>query len=150
MYYLMKSEPSEYSIDDLAKDTTSSWFGVRNYQARNFMRDMKVWDEILFYHSSCDIVGVAGLARVAKVAHADESQFDPKSDYYEPKSTKDKYLWECVDVGFVEKFKKVVTISDIRANEKLASMRILQKGNRLSVTPVSKEEFEEIVKMSKS
>ncbi len=147
-YYLMKSEPSEYSIDDLKRDKSSSWYGVRNYQARNFMKEMKVGDKILFYHSSCDVVGVAGTAEVVAPAHADETQFDPKGDYYEPKSTREKYLWECVDVGFVEKFKDVVKLSDIRANPKLANMRILQKGNRLSVTPLVQEEFDEILRMS--
>lgn len=146
-YYLMKSEPSEYSIEDLARDGQSSWFGVRNYQARNYMREMQVWDMILFYHSSCDTVWVAWIARVASMLHADESQFDPKGKYYDQKSTREKYLWECVDVEFVEKFADIVTLTDIRKVPDLAHMRILQKGNRLSITPVTESEYSVIVSM---
>lgn len=126
-FWLMKSEPSEYSIDDLKRDGRSSWFGVRNYQARNFMREMRLGDRILFYHSSCEIVGVAGIAEVVATVHADESQFDPKSDYFDSKATRDKYLWDCVDVGFVEKFDAVIPLAEIRENPKLQNMRILQK-----------------------
>ncbi len=145
----MKSEPSEYSIDDLKRDGRSSWFGVRNYQARNFMREMRLGDRILFYHSSCEIVGVAGIAEVVATVHADESQFDPKSDYFDSKATRDKYLWDCVDVGFVEKFDAVIPLAEIRENPKLQNMRILQKWNRLSVTPVAKDEYETVVNMGK-
>ncbi len=147
-HYLMKSEPSEYSIDDLARDGQSSWFGVRNYQARNFMREMKPGDRILFYHSSCERVWVAGLAEVVSMPHADESQFDPKGDYYDPKATRDKYLWDCVDVEFVKKFDEVISLTDIRKNPALANMRILSKWNRLSVTPVTEDEYDVIVVMN--
>lgn len=145
----MKSEPSEYSIDDLARDGQSSWFGVRNYQARNFMREMQLGDMILFYHSSCDKVWVAGLAEVVSLPHADESQFDPKGKYYDPKATRDTYLWDCVDVKFVKKFNEVISLADIRQNPSLTNMRILQKWNRLSITPVSEKEYETIVNMGK-
>jgi predicted RNA-binding protein with PUA-like domain len=143
-YWLMKSEPSDVSIDDLAKmpDKTVAWYGVRNYQARNFMRDqMKVGDKVLFYHSSCDEPGVAGLAVVSRQAYPDETQFDPKSHYFDPKATPENPRWMNVDVKFVRKT-RLVSIKELRAHPELTNLRILQKGNRLSITPVDPKDYE--------
>ena len=143
----MKSEPSEYSIDDLARDGRSSWYGVRNYQARNFMRDlMKEGDTVFFYHSSCEEVWIVWLAKVVGLPHPDETQFDSESDYYDAKSTREKPIWICVDVEYREKFPKVMTIAEIRSTPWLETMRILSKGNRLSITPVTDREAEIIIK----
>lgn len=142
-YWLMKSEPSEVSIDDLARmpRKTVPWFGVRNYQARNFMRDeMQVGDPVLFYHSSCDEPGVAGIARVASKPYPDDTQFDPESKYYDPKSTAENPRWLHVDVQLVRKT-RLIGLPELRAHPGLASMRILQRGNRLSITPVTAEEW---------
>jgi predicted RNA-binding protein with PUA-like domain len=146
-YWLMKSEPSDVSIDDLAKmpNKTVAWYGVRNYQARNFMRDqMKVGDKVLFYHSSCEEPGIVGLAVVSKQAYPDETQFDPKGEYFDPKATRDSPRWMNVDVKFVKKT-RLVSIKELREHEPLAHMRILQKGNRLSITPVDPKEYEFIL-----
>lgn len=144
-YWLMKSEPSEYSIDDLARDGASSWFGVRNYQARNFMwREMSDGDAVLFYHSNAKVPGVAGIARVSGTAHPDVSQFEP-GKYFEPRATTEKPVWYCVDVAFVRKFAEPYSLTDMRANPALADMSVLKKGNRLSITPVTESEFQEIV-----
>jgi predicted RNA-binding protein with PUA-like domain len=146
--WLMKSEPSEYAIDDLARDGSSSWFGVRNYQARNYMRDsMRIGDNILFYHSTCDKVGIVGLAEVVSLSHADMTQFDPLSKYYDPRSTSDRPIWQCVDVGYREKFVSLLSISDIRQDPTLKDMKILQKGSRLSITPVTEAEYTHIVEV---
>jgi len=142
-HWLMKSEPSEVSIDDLARmpKKTVPWFGVRNYQARNFMRDeMQVGDPVLFYHSSCDEPGVAGFARVASKPYPDETQFDPKSKYYDPKSTAENPRWLHVDVQLVKKT-RLIGLPELRAHPGLSDMRILQRGNRLSITPVTAEEW---------
>lgn len=149
-YWLMKTEPDEFSIDDLEKSVkqTTSWFGVRNYQARNFMRDnMKLKDLALFYHSSCKLVGVAGIAEIVKEAYPDPYAFDPKSDYFDPKSKPSAPTWLTVDVKLVKKFNRVITLQEIRDNKKLVNMRLLQKGNRLSVFPIEKYEFDLICKM---
>ncbi len=146
-YWLMKSEPSDVSIDDLAKmpNKTVAWYGVRNYQARNFMRDqMKVGDKVLFYHSSCDEPGIAGLAVVSRQAYPDESQFDAKGKYYDPKSSRDNPRWLNVDVKFIKKT-RLVSIKELREHAQLANLRILQKGNRLSITPVDPKEYEFIL-----
>ena len=147
-YWLMKSEPADVSIDDLAAmpRQTVPWYGVRNYQARNFMRDqMQVGDEVFFYHSSCPEPGIAGLAKVAKLAYPDETQFDPKSKYYDPKATRETPRWFNVDVKYVKKT-RLVGIQELREQKALANMRLLQKGNRLSITPVDPKEWEFIVK----
>ena len=152
-YWLMKSEPDAFSIQDLqaCNDQTESWDGVRNYQARNFMRDeMKVGDEILFYHSNCKVPGVVGVAEVASEPHADETAFDPKSKYHDPKSDRDNPRWVLVDVKFVEEFQRTVSLSEMREEKSLEEMKILQKGNRLSITPVRKKEFDHIVRLAKS
>lgn len=147
-YWLMKSEPDVFSIDNLAKDKTTWWEGVRNYQARNFMmNDMKVGDEVLFYHSNAEPSGVAGIARVSKAAAADKTQFDKKSEYFDPKATKEKPNWFCVEVEYVSKFPEVISLQDLRDNEKLADMLVLKKGQRLSVQPVEKKEFDIVKKM---
>jgi predicted RNA-binding protein with PUA-like domain len=143
-YWLMKSEPDAYSIDQLAKDKTAPWTGVRNYQARNFMRDqMAKGDKVLFYHSSCPEPGIVGIAEVCKLAYPDETQFDPKSHYYDEKSTRDNPRWLHVDVKFVKKT-RLISLPELRANKALANMRILARGNRLSITPVDPAEWETI------
>jgi len=144
-YWLMKSEPSEYSIDDLARDGFVPWFGVRNYQARNFMRDqMQVGDGVLFYHSSCPEPGIAGLAEVGKPAYPDASQFEPDGKYFDPKATPDKPRWFNVDVKMVRKT-RLMPLTEIREYPELAHMRVLQRGNRLSITPVDPDEWKFIL-----
>lgn len=142
-YWLMKSEPDEASIDDLANapQRTLPWTGVRNYQARNFMRDtMKIGDGVLFYHSSCPEPGIAGLAEVSSPPYPDPTQFDPKSPYYDPKSTQESPRWLLVDVRFVKK-SPLVPLGALRDYDELADMRVLAKGNRLSITPVTRAEW---------
>ena len=148
-FWLMKSEPDEMSIDDLAKHPrrTSPWTGVRNYTARNFMRDaMSVGDLAFFYHSSCPEPGVAGIVKVASAAHPDPTQFDAKSDYYDPKSTRENPRWMCVDVTFVEKT-RLVPIAEMRAAKALDRMVTLQRGNRLSITPVTPTEWRAVLQL---
>ena len=147
-HWLMKSEPDEVSIDDLAAmpKKTIAWFGVRNYQARNFMRDqMQVGDLAFFYHSSCPEPGIAGVVRISKAAYADASQFDRKSDYYDPKSTKEAPRWLNVDVK-LEKKTRLLPLEEMRSCPELAGMRTLRPGNRLSITPVSADEWEFITR----
>jgi predicted RNA-binding protein with PUA-like domain len=150
-FWLMKSEPDEVSIDGLAKfpKQTVPWFGVRSYQARNFMRDqMKAGDEVFFYHSSCAEPGIAGIARVASAAYPDESQFDRKGKYFEPAATRENPRWFNVDIQFVKKT-RLVTIQELRSHPELESMRILQRGNRLSITPVAPAEWKLILGLMK-
>ncbi|MCC6195928.1 MAG: EVE domain-containing protein [Burkholderiales bacterium] len=146
-YWLMKSEPDEFSIDDLvrARGQTTSWFGVRNYQARNYMRDMKVGERALFYHSSCPEPGIAGIVEIAKLAHPDVTQFDPKSPYYDAKSPRDNPRWWNVDVRLVEKT-RLVPLAAMREDPALATMVTLRRGNRLSITPVTPEEWKAALK----
>jgi predicted RNA-binding protein with PUA-like domain len=144
-YWLIKSEPETYSIDHLERDKTTPWEGVRNYQARNNMRTMKKGDLLLFYHSSCDPAGIAGLASVSREAHADESQFK-QGEYFEPKSTRVKPLWECVDVAFKAKARTYLTLESLKRDPVLAGMKLLQRGSRLSVQPVTDREFAHIRK----
>jgi predicted RNA-binding protein with PUA-like domain len=142
-YWLMKSEPSDVSIDDLATmpDQTVAWYGVRNYQARNFMRDqMRLGDGVFFYHSSCPEPGIAGIAEVSTLAYSDATQFDPASKYFDPKATSQKPRWFNVDVKFIRKT-RLVSIKELRSRPELANMRILQTGNRLSITPVDPAEW---------
>jgi predicted RNA-binding protein with PUA-like domain len=147
-YWLMKSEPDEFSIDDLVKapKQTTPWFGVRNYMARNYMRDhMRVGDGVLFYHSSCEVPGIAGLARVASAAHPDDSQFDKKSEYYDPKAKREEPRWMLVDVK-LEKKTRVMPLEEMRGYPQLADMVTLKRGNRLSITPVTEREWKFILK----
>ncbi|MFG6449612.1 EVE domain-containing protein [Roseateles sp. BYS180W] len=146
-YWLMKSEPHECSIDDLAAapDQRLPWTGVRNYQARNFMRDlMQIGDGVLFYHSSCPIPGIAGLARVASAAQPDSTQFDPSSPYYDPKSTSSKPRWLQVEVSLLKKT-RFLSLAEMRSDSALQTMRVLQPGNRLSVTPVTPKEWADVL-----
>ena len=143
-YWLMKSEPSDVSVDDLAvmPNQSVAWYGIRNYQARNFMRDqMKVGDKVFFYHSSCDEPGIAGLAVVSKLAYPDETQFDVKNKYFDAKATPENPRWMNVDVQLVKKI-RLVSIKELRSYPELEHMRILQKGNRLSITPVDPKEWD--------
>ena len=147
-YWLMKSEPDVFSIDTLKSKKKSGWDGVRNYQARNFMRDdMKLGDMVLFYHSSCDIPGIAGMARVSHESLPDPTQFDPKSDYYDPKATKENPRWFMVEVEFVEKFNEVITLHTLKSIKALENMPLVQKGSRLSINPVTEKEFKTILKL---
>lgn len=142
-HWLMKSEPDEVSVDDVAAmpKKTVPWFGVRNYQARNYMRDqMQVGDPVLFYHSSCPEPGIAGIAKVASTAYPDDTQFDKKSRYYDPKATREQPRWMMVDVTLVKKT-RLIGLPELRNHPELASMIILQRGNRLSITPVTPEEW---------
>ena len=147
-YWLLKSEPSVFSIDDLKKDQETAWEGIRNYQARNFMmQDMAEGDQVLFYHSNAEPPGVAGTAVVSGKAHPDATAMNKKSEYFDEKATKDKPIWFCVDVKFQDKFKKFVPLDAIKQKKSLAEMLLLKKGQRLSVQPISKVEFETISKM---
>ena len=149
-YWMVKSEPDVYSIDDLKKDKTTHWDGVRNYQARNFMRDeMKVGDKVLYYHSNTDPVGVVGVCEVCKEGYPDFTAFDPDDKHYDPRSKEDKPTWIMVDVKFVEKFNRTVSLAEIKENDNLQNMKLVQRGNRLSVMPVTEEEYKEILKLSK-
>jgi predicted RNA-binding protein with PUA-like domain len=150
-YWLIKSEPSVFSITDLqkAKGQTTCWDGVRNYQARNFIKEMKKGDMVLFYHSNTDPMIVAGICEVVKEAYADHTQFDPDDKHFFPSANPENPTWFMMDVKFVKEFAKPVTLQDIKSNPKLKGMRLIQKGNRLSVMPVTKEEYDEIVKMGK-
>ena len=143
----MKSEPSDVSIDDLAAmpKQTVAWYGIRNYQARNFMRDqMSVGDKVLFYHSSCAKPGIAGLAKVSKRAYPDTTQFERKNKYFDPKATPENPRWVNVDVKLVKKT-RLLSLAELRAHPELANMRVLQRGNRLSITPVDPAEYEFIL-----
>ena len=143
-YWLMKSEPAEVSIDDLESMGTVPWFGVRDYQARNFMRDqMRAGDMVFFYHSSCETPGIAGIAVVDKLAYPDETQFEEKGKYFDPKASRENPRWYNVDVRYVKKT-PLISISELRRHEELSKMRILQKGNRLSITPVDPFEWDYI------
>ena len=147
-YWLMKSEPSEVSVDDAlaAPKSTVAWTGVRNYQARNFMRDgMRVGDGVLFYHSSCAEPGIVGIARVASTAYADPTQFDPESHYFDAKSKPEAPRWELVDVQMLEKTRNL-TLAELRASEDLQEMTVLKKGSRLSITPVEPKHWRLILK----
>jgi predicted RNA-binding protein with PUA-like domain len=142
-YWLMKSEPSDVSIDDLAAfpNQTVDWYGIRNYQARNFMRDqMQVGDGVFFYHSNCDVPGIAGIARVSSLAYPDRLQFIPGHKYYDAKSTPETPRWLNVDVQLVKKT-RLLSLQELRTYPELATMRILQRGNRLSITPVDPKEW---------
>ena len=148
-YWLMKSEPDECSIDDLARTPSQRvpWFGVRGWQARNFMRnDMRIGDGVLFYHSSCAVPGIYGLAEVASAPYPDETQFDPESPYYDEKSRRERPRWYLVDVKLVRKTRPL-PLAEMRQTPAIASMQVLRRGNRLSITPVTPEEWAEVLKL---
>jgi len=150
-YWLMKSEPDEASIDDAlsAPDQTLAWVGVRNYQARNFMRDaMRIGDGVLFYHSSCAEPGIAGIAEVASTPYPDATQFDSASPYFDPKATGDNPRWMLVDVRALRKT-RLLTLAELRSHPELADMQILKRGNRLSITPVAPSEWRHIARLLK-
>lgn len=149
-HWLMKSEPDAFSIDDLERVGTEPWDGVRNYQARNFMRDgMQVGDRILFYHSNTKVPGIAGLATVASEAYPDESQFNPKSKYHDPKATREAPRWYLVDVAFERKLKRVIPLEEIKQHaEQLGEeFALIRKGNRLSVFPVSAAQYDYLLSL---
>ena len=149
-YWLIKSEPSVFSIEDLkkSKNQTTFWDGVRNYQARNFLRDdMKKGERVLFYYSNTDPNAVVGICEVVKEGYADHTQFDPENKHFFPSADPQNPIWFMVDVKFVKKFKRPVTLQEIKENSKLQNMKLIKRGNRLSVMPVEKAEFDEIVKM---
>jgi len=145
----MKSEPESYSIDDMKRDGTTTWDGVRNYQARNYMqKEMAPGDLILFYHSNAEPTGVAGIIEVAGPPGPDETAWNHKSPYFDPDSKRDQPTWYCVPVKFKKKFARVIGLAEIKANKKLGSMVLVKPGTRLSVQPVSKEEFEIILELA--
>lgn len=144
--WLLKSEPSVFSIDDLQARGTALWDGVRNYQARNFLRAMQAGDEALFYHSSCAEPGIVGRMTVVRTAFPDPTQFNPDSPYFDPKSPADNPRWDSIDVGFTEKFARVITLAELKAMPALAGLALVQKGSRLSVMPVSAAEWTAILK----
>ncbi len=149
-YWLFKSEPSCYSFSDLVNETnaTAPWEGVRNYQARNYIRDdMREGDGVLFYHSSCEVPGVVGIAEVVSSPYPDPTQFDPTSEYFDPKSTKDNPRWFLVDIKARKQFSQIVTLAKMKQTKGLENMIVLRKGNRLSITPVSKSEWDIVCKL---
>ncbi len=149
-YWLVKSEPETFSLNDLkkSKNQTTYWDGVRNYQARNYLRDeIKKGDLVLFYHSGSENLAVMGICEVVKEGYPDHTQFEPDNDHYDPKADPKNPTWIMVDVKFVKEFKNPVTLDAIKSNLKLSNMRLIARGNRLSVMPVTKEDFDEIEKM---
>jgi predicted RNA-binding protein with PUA-like domain len=145
-HWLMKSEPDAFSIDDLKRRKQEPWDGVRNYQARNFMRDgMRPGDKVFFYHSNCTPPGIVGIAEVATDAYPDPSQFDPKSKYFDAGSSRDNPRWMLVDVSFVKKLKRTITLDELKADKALADMPLVRKGNRLSVMPVDAAHWKHIL-----
>ncbi|WP_266180658.1 EVE domain-containing protein [Dyella humicola] len=147
-YWLMKSEPDAFSIDDLKRKGQEAWDGVRNYQARNFMRDgMQVGDKVFFYHSNCAEPGIVGVAEVATDAYPDPSQFDPKSKYFDAASSRDNPRWALVEVKFVKKLKRTIPLKELQSEPALAEMALVRKGNRLSVMPVESTEWRHILGM---
>ena len=148
-YWLVKSEPGAYSIDDLVRDKKTHWDGVRNYQARNFMRDsMKKGGHVLFYHSNADPTAVVGVCEVVKEGYPDFTAFDPEEKHFDPKSNNENPTWIMVDIKLIKKFKRPVSLNEIKKNPKLQDMRLVQRGNRLSVMPIEKKELDLIVKLS--
>ena len=146
--WLMKTEPESFAIADLARVKIEPWTGVRNYLARNHMRDMQVGDDVLFYHSSTAPAGVAGLAKVHRVGAIDRTQFDPTSPYFDPTSSPEEPRWDCVEVRHVRTFPEIVTLTSLRAEPRLAAMMVLQRGARLSVQPVREPEFAVICELA--
>ncbi len=148
--WLVKAEPDCYSIDDLKRDRRTFWDGVRNYQARNFMRDdMKVGDGVLYYHSGAEPPGVVGVARVCKAGYPDHTALDPRQQHYDPKASTDNPIWMMVDVEFVEKFPRVVSLKEMKERADLEGMSVLQRGQRLSVMPIEPKQFEIVCAMGR-
>lgn len=148
-YWLVKTEPNTFSIDDLQRNGVTQWDGVRNYQARNFLKQMKPDDTVLVYHSNAEPSGVVGVAKVAKLAYPDKTQFDSKSKYYDDTATKDAPRWFAPDLKFVKKFSSIVPLPELREQPVLRKMALLQRGSRLSVMPVTAVEFRTIVALTK-
>lgn len=149
-YWLMKCEPAAYTIDDLERDGTTSWEGVRNFQARNFMRDeMKVGDKVLFYASNADPSGVTGLAEIARAGYPDKFATQKGHKYFDPKATKENPIWTMVDIRFVAKFPSIVSLETLKEAPGLEEMVVTKKGSRLSIQPVTKKEFDIVVKLGK-
>lgn len=148
-HWLMKSEPDTFSIDDLANKAgqTEHWDGVRNYQARNFMRAMDVGDQAFFYHSSCAEPGIVGIVEIVRAAYPDPSAFDRRSPYYDPKSSPERPRWDMVDVRLLRRLQRLIPLGEIRGNRRLAAMHLVQRGNRLSVMPVTAAQWQAILKM---
>ncbi len=152
-YWLMKSEPETFGIDHLkaAPNSTHCWDGVRNYQARNFMRDtMQIGDLVFFYHSNCKTPGIVGIAKIVSQSYPDHTAFDPESKYYDPKSNPDKPRWFMRDLKLVKKLPAIIAISELRANPGLKDMMVLRPGNRLSITPVTEQEWQAIYPSTKN
>lgn len=148
-YWLMKSEPDVFSIDDLKRKKREAWDGVRNYQARNYLRSMAVGDEVLFYHSSCAVPGAVGIARIRKAAFPDPTQFDPASDYFDAGSKPEDPRWSAVEVEFQRKFKQPLPLEMLKTLPELADLALVKRGNRLSVMPVSDAEWQAITALAK-
>lgn len=148
-YWLMKSEPDAFSISNLKRLKRSPWDGVRNYQARNFMKEMNQGDLVFFYHSSCKPAGIAGVAKVCKAAYPDHTSWDKNSAYYDPKSTPENPRWYMVDVEFVEQWSSIMPLAELKQNPELADMILTKKGSRLSVMPIAQSEWEFITKILK-
>ena len=149
-YWLMKSEPDVFGIDDLAKkkNQTEHWDGVRNYQARNMMRDeMKKGDQVFFYHSNCDVPGIVGITEVVKESYPDFTSWNPESKYYDPKSTEENPRWFMVDVKFVRKFKRTISLNELKNESALQDMPLVKKGSRLSINPVTEAQWKHILSM---
>ena len=147
-HWLMKSEPDVYGIDDLERDGREMWDSIRNYQARNMMRDdMRIGDEIFFYHSNCKEPAIVGISKVASEPYPDPVQFDPESNYFDPKSSKENPRWILVDVEFVRKLKRPITLAELKANAALEGMILTRRGNRLSIMPVNDEHWNLILNL---
>ncbi len=149
-YWIMKSEPNAFSIDDLREmpDQTEHWDGVRNYQARNMMRDqMKVGDQVFFYHSNCKVPGIVGLMEVVRESYPDHTAFDPECKYFDPKSDPDKPRWFMVDIKYIRHTRRVIPLTELKGCPDLKNMPLVRKGNRLSIMPVSAAEWETILKL---
>jgi predicted RNA-binding protein with PUA-like domain len=146
--WLVKTEPTTYSIDHLASEKVTPWDGVRNYQARNYLRAMQPGDQVLIYHSVTDPIGVAGVGKVKKVAYPDPTQFEKRSQYYDEGATKEEPRWFCPDLGFVRRFDSVIDLKSLKKVPGLAKLELLKKGSRLSVMPVSDQEFNIILEMA--
>lgn len=152
-YWLFKSEPETFSIDDLkeSKNETTHWDGVRNFQVRNMLRDeMQMGDKAFFYHSNCTPPGIAGTMEIVKKGYPDSNAWNPKSKYFDPKSTPEKPLWFMVDVRFIKKFKRIITLDELKKHPGLANMLVNRRGNRLSITPVTQEEWDIILNLARA